>query len=241
MASRSAVLDEVSLSGVGAVAVHAIYGQRDVVAEGMLLGVLALMVAIYLYIFFRVRTGPLRRWMGWVQATLEMGTVGAIMLTDLKFTGATYAFTSAATTITFFAVMLTSLRLMPWLSIYSAVFGTAMHLAIYAYAYPSFTDLATNQAVQLPNEILRCVVILLTGLLSALLAKSLRAAMSGGIRSVRERVRTAFGRFVELSIGIGIQRGPQGSRRVSRPLSGEAVELVLGRNFEQEARKLGLT
>ena len=168
------------------------------------------MTGTYLYIFFRVRTGPLRPWMGWLQSTLDMMAVGAVIVTDLLNTGAPYAFTSGATTIIVFGVVLSSLRLMPYLAIYSSVLGVAVYLVAYAYTYATMpAGDGFSRAVLLPNIALRCLVVLMTGIVGALLSRSLRTAIARAISSMRdrERVHMAFGRYVDTRVVDRILKG----------------------------------
>ncbi len=206
---RLIALFVLALCAAGAVMSQVVYSD-NLTGQAALLSVVIGMTGTYLYIFFRVRTGPLRPWMGWLQSTLEMMAVGAVIVTDLLNTGAPYAFTSGATTIIVFGVVLSSLRLMPYLAIYSSVLGVAVYLVAYAYTYATMpAGDGFSRAVLLPNIALRCLVVLMTGIVGALLSRSLRTAIARAISSMRdrERVHMAFGRYVDTRVVDRILKG----------------------------------
>lgn len=171
---------------------------------GLLLFAFSMAIVGYYAVVYRTaRSGRApARWRVWVRSFGEVSAPAVGMLINLQTVDEVFALTSGTGYLFIFAVATSSLRLDPNLPLFVAVVGFVEQLAIYLWLRPEVDHLLT---LSLPIFSFRLVLLLITGFLGSVLARTLRAETERA--SAEERVRAAFGSYVDRRVVDRVLRG----------------------------------
>ena len=148
---------------------------------------------------------PLVWWKPWTRTAYEVTSSSAVILVD-AFVGADFLVLSSSTGyLHVLAVTVSALRLRPSLCLFAAVFAAAQQAAVYLWSLPQLQDRTVPMARHYQELTFRCAVILLVGGVGVMLARTLRREIAAAANE--ERVRNAFGSYVDMRVVRRVLRG----------------------------------
>ncbi len=156
------------------------------------------------------RRGLYRPWLDWVNATVEISAVSAVIVMDAQMQGPEYAFTSAPAFIYAIAILVSAVRLRRALSIYTGVLASVSYFALYL-VYRDRIDptlLERLPSLQAWNVGQRSIFLAFAGFVAYLVSVLMRRNIGELIASLRRRLRA------EETLG----------RHVSRPVAALLVD-----------------
>jgi adenylate cyclase len=147
-----------------------------------------------------LRRGLFRPWMDWVNGTLEVSAVSAVVLVDAVFQGPEYAFTSAPPYLYAGAIVMSAVRMRRTLALYTGALAAVQFYAIYLLQRAAIEPalLEALPSLQAWNVAQRSIYFLVAGLLAFTICALYRRNMEDlltSTRAKREAERT-LGRHV---------------------------------------------
>jgi adenylate cyclase len=157
--------------------------------------------ALMLLLFRRQRHRP---FLDWINVSLEVSIVSAVVALDAHFVGPAYAFTSAPMLLYAPVILLSALRLSRTLTLYAGTLAAVELLAIYLRFQDRLdqTVLALVPSLTLANFVQRSCYLLVTGLLAAWLCATFNNVIKDLVETVRKevRARNTLGRHVSREV-----------------------------------------
>jgi adenylate cyclase len=179
-------------------------------------GLAAVSLVYFSFIHRLSRKRTFSRRSGYLQTTFEMTAVAVVVILDTQIDHA-FALTAPGIHLLPVAIVMTGLRLDPWLSGYAGVLAAVLHIAFGFVLYDA--NVAATPAL-LPLFIgARSIFLVIVGLICAAIASSLRRLLVRSVRETEERlrVRSAFGIYVAEQVVERVLAGdltPRTERRV---------------------------
>ncbi len=156
------------------------------------------------------RRGLYRPWVNWINATLEISAVSAVIVMDAEMQGPEYAFTSAPAFIYAIAILVSAVRLRRALSLYTGLLASGSYLLLYLlYRDRIAPEMLTRlPSLQAWNVGQRALFLAFSGFVAYLVCVLMRRNIGELIVSLRRRLRA------EETLG----------RHVSRPVAALLVD-----------------
>lgn len=140
-----------------------------------LLGIAAVVGIYETGVLLLLKQGRYRPWLDWVGAAVEVSIPTVIALIDTTKVGPEYALTSAPVMLYALAVLVSALRLRPWLVLFAGGLGAAQMLGLYALFHnridPALVERLPSLGVS--NILQRATYVLLAGIVGWFLCRSL--------------------------------------------------------------------
>lgn len=190
---------------------------------GLTLGLLLTLLGVYESgMLWLLQRGHHRPWLDWLNATVEVSTVSAVVLLDAQFIGAAYALTSAPMLCYGISILLSALRMSRTLPIYAGALAALEMFGVYLLLR---ARIEPRLALEVPsllfaNFVQRALYLLVSGLLASWVCASVIRVLADLVEMVRKemKVRNTLGRHV--------------SREVAKHLLSTSSESEFGRKRE---------
>lgn len=191
----------------------------------MALGValLALVLGSSMYegaMMLLLRAGHHRRWLDWVNASLEVSMVTAVVMLDAYFIGPGYAFSSAPLLMYGPAILLSALRLSRTLTIYAGVLAGVQLVGAFLLFRGELDPLTVRlvPALTIPNFIQRALYLVLAGAMASMVCNTFVEVLHDLFDTLRKelRARHTLGRHVSREVARHLLDSSQdgGDKRV---------------------------
>lgn len=196
-------------------------GLRFRLELGAALLVLVIGAALYEGVMMLLlRAGHHRRWLDWLNASLEVTVVTGVVLLDAYFVGPGYAFSSAPLLLYGPAILLSALRLSRTLTIYAGGLAGLQLICVFLWFRGELDPLTVRMvpALTLPNFIQRAVYLLVSGVLASLVCTTFVEVLHDLFDTLRKelRARHTLGRHVSREVARHLLDSSQdgGDKRV---------------------------
>lgn len=167
-----------------------------------------------------LRAGYHRRWLDWLNASLEVSMVTGVVLLDAHFVGPIYAFSSAPQLLYGPAILLSALRLSRTLTIYAGCLAGAQFVGTFLLYSGKLDRLTVNlvPSLSLPNFVQRGVYLVLAGVMASLVCTTFVEVLHDLFDTLRKelRARHTLGRHVSREVARHLLDSSQdgGDKRV---------------------------